>query len=124
MWISYGAGNYHINAVNILVIHSSAYASGTRIIVVPQSKLLITKSLPPRQNGHHIADDIFRAIFANEKFCIFIKISLKFILNDPTDNNPTVGWIMAWRRKGDKPLSDSMLFQFTDAYMRHLGEMS
>ena len=29
---------------------------------------------------------------------------------------------MAWRRIGDKPLSESMLTQFTDAYMRHKGD--
>ena len=28
---------------------------------------------------------------------------------------------MAWRRIGDKPLSEPMLTQFTDAYMRHYG---
>ena len=31
---------------------------------------------------------------------------------------------MAWRRIGDKPLSEPMLTRFIDAYMRHLGEMS
>ena len=27
---------------------------------------------------------------------------------------------MAWRRIGDKPLSETMLTRFTDAYMRYL----
>ena len=27
--------------------------------------------------------------------------------------------VMAWDRIGDKPLPESMLIQFTDAYMRH-----
>ena len=31
---------------------------------------------------------------------------------------------MAWRLIGDKPLSEPMLTQFTDAYMRHKGEMN
>ena len=31
---------------------------------------------------------------------------------------------MAWRWMGDKPLSEPMLTQFTDAYMQHQGEMS
>ena len=31
---------------------------------------------------------------------------------------------MAWRRIGDKPLSEPMLTRFTEAYMRHSGEMS
>ena len=35
-------------------------------------------SSPPGQNGRHFAEDIFRCIFKNEKFCILIKISLKF----------------------------------------------
>ena len=30
---------------------------------------------------------------------------------------------MAWRRPGDKPLSELMLNQFTNAYMRRKGEM-
>ena len=42
---------------------------------------------PPRPNGHHFADDIFICIFVNEKFCTLIKISLKFVLKGPIDNN-------------------------------------
>ena len=44
-------------------------------------------SYPPGQNGRHFADDIFRCIFVNEKFCILIKISLKFVLKGPIENN-------------------------------------
>ena len=43
-----------------------------------------------RQNGRHFTDDIFRCIFVNEKFCILIKISLKFVPKGPTDNNPAL----------------------------------
>ena len=49
---------------------------------------------------------------------------MKFVLKGPTDNNPALVEIMAWRRIGDKPLSEPMLTRFTDAYMRHSGEMS
>ena len=42
------------------------------------------------QNGHHFADDIFRCIFVNEKFCFLIKISLKFVPNGPIDNYPVL----------------------------------
>ena len=34
-----------------------------------------------------LADDIFTRIFVNEKFCILIKISLKFVPKSPFDNN-------------------------------------
>ena len=52
-------------------------------------------------------------------FCILIKISLKLVFHGPIDNNPALVQIMAWRRIGDKPLSEPMLTQFTDAFLRH-----
>ena len=36
------------------------------------------------------ADDIFRCIFVNEKFCILIKILPKFVPKGPIDNNPAL----------------------------------
>ena len=53
-----------------------------------------------------------------------IQISLKFVPEGPIDNKAVLVQVMAWRRTGDKPLSELMLTQFTDAYMRHSGEMS
>ena len=47
-------------------------------------------SSPPGQNGRHLADQIFRCIFVNEKFCILIEISMKFVSNGPIDNNPAL----------------------------------
>ena len=40
---------------------------------------------------------------------IFIWISLKIIHKDRIDNNPALVQIMAWRRIGDRPLSEPML---------------
>ena len=40
------------------------------------------------KNGHHFADDIFKSILLNEKFCMLIKISMKFVPMIPIDNNP------------------------------------
>ena len=65
--------------------------------------------LPMEINARHFADDIFWCIFVNEKFCILIKFSLKFVPNGPIDNNPALLQIMAWRRIGDKPFSEPML---------------
>ena len=39
--------------------------------------------------------------------------------NGPIDNKSALDQAMAWRRTGDKPLSESMLTQFIDAFMRH-----
>ena len=40
---------------------------------------------------------------------ISIKISLKFVSKGPINNNPALVQMMAWRRQGDKPLSDPMM---------------
>ena len=43
-------------------------------------------SYPPEQNDVHFANDIFRYIFVNEKSCISIQISLKFVPKGQIDN--------------------------------------
>ena len=65
-------------------------------------------TLRPRQNGHHFADDIFKCIFIYEKFCILLQISMKFVPKGSINNIPALVQIMAWRRAGDKPLSEPM----------------
>ena len=66
-------------------------------------------TLGPRQNGRHFADDIFKCIFLNGNVWISIKISLKFVCKGPINNIPASVQIMAWRRPGDKPLSEAMM---------------
>ena len=66
-------------------------------------------TLGPRQNGPHFPDDIFKCIFLNENAWISIKISLKFVPKGPINKNPALVQIMAWRRSGDKPLSEPMM---------------
>ena len=58
------------------------------------------------------------------KVLYLIRISLKFTPKDSINNIPALVQIMAWRRSGDKPLSEPMLTQFTDAFMRHYGVTS
>ena len=70
---------------------------------------LVVNTLRPRQNGRHFADDIFKYIFLNENIWILIKISLKFVPKGPINNIPALVQIMAWRRPGDKPLSEAMV---------------
>ena len=48
-----------------------------------------------------------------------MKISLKFVAKGPINNKPALVHIMAWCQIGDKPLSEAMLTQFTDANMAH-----
>ena len=66
-------------------------------------------TLRPRQDGRHFPDDTFKRIFVNENVSIPIKISLKFVPKGPINNIPALVQIMAWRRPGDKPLSEPMM---------------
>ena len=71
--------------------------------------LHIFNTLRPRQNGRHFADDTFKCIFLNENVEISIKISLKFVPKGPINNIPSLVQVMAWRRPGDKPLTEPMV---------------
>ena len=66
-------------------------------------------TLRPRQIGRHLADDIFKCILLNENGWIPIKISLKFVPKRRINNTPALVQIMAWRRSGDKALSEPMM---------------
>ena len=66
-------------------------------------------SLRPRQKRHHFADDVFKCNFLNENVWISIETSLKFIPKGPINNIPALVQIMAWRRSGDKPLSEPIM---------------
>ena len=71
--------------------------------------LFIINTLRPRQNGRHFPDDIFKWVFLNENVWILINISLKFVPRGPINNIPTLVQVMAWRRPGNKPLSEPMI---------------
>ena len=68
-------------------------------------------TLRPRQNGRHFPDEIFKCIFLNENAWISIKISLKFVPDDPINNIQALVQIMVWRQQGDKPLSEPMMIR-------------
>ena len=66
-------------------------------------------TLRPRQDGCQFPGDIFKCIFLNENISISIAILLKFVPKGPINNIPALVQIMAWRRLGDKPLSETMM---------------
>ena len=65
---------------------------------------MTVNSLRPRQMAA-----IFKYIFLNENVLIAIKISLKFVPKGWINSIPALVQIMAWRRPGDKPLSEPMM---------------
>ena len=74
-----------------------------------QQGTVFLNTLRPRQNGRQFADDVFKCNLLKENVWIPIKISLKFVPKGPSNNIPALVHIMAWRRQGDKPLSEPMM---------------
>ena len=56
----------------------------------------IINILRPRQNGRHIADDIFKCIYFNENVWIWFEISLMFTPKYPINNVPALVQIKVW----------------------------
>ena len=71
--------------------------------------MTLLNTLRPRQNGRHFADVTIKCIFFNENVYILIKISPKLVPHGSINNTPALVQIMAWRRPGDKPLSEPMM---------------
>ena len=74
-----------------------------------KNQVPLHNTLGPRLNERYFAEDIFKWIFLKENVPISIKISLKFVPKGPINNIPALVQIMAWRRPGDKPLSEPMI---------------
>ena len=70
---------------------------------------MMVYTLSPRQNGRRFPDGILKWTFLNVNVWILINISLKFVPRGPIHNIPTLVQVMAWRRPGDKPLSEPMV---------------
>ena len=77
------------------------------------------KTSLPWQIVRHFTGYVFRCIFVNEKFCILIWMSLKFVLKGPIGIKQSLVYVIARCLTGDKPLSQPMLTRFTNAYMQH-----
>ena len=48
-------------------------------------------------------------VFLSENIRILSKISMKFVPTGPVNDIPALVQIVAWRRSGDKPLSEPMM---------------
>ena len=82
----------------------SCYATANRPFIVHRFN-----TLRPRQNGRHFPDNIFKRVFFNENVWILIIISPRFVPIGLINNIPALVQIMAWRRPGDKSLSEPMM---------------
>ena len=96
MYGSYNKFNYRLQCWSVGIISDYGFCG-------------CVNTLRPRHNGCRFTDDTFKCIFLNENAQISIKISLKFVPKGPINNIPALVQIMAWRRSGDKPLSEPMM---------------
>ena len=106
-------GHMPNNAGKWCITRSIGYYGCARLSATVGGTLLLAiiwlNTLRPRQNGRHIPDDIFKCIFFSENVWNSLKISLRFVPNGPINNIPALVQIMAWRRSGNKPLSEPMM---------------
>ena len=72
-------------------------------------KVIAFNTLRARQNGRHFTDSFFKCICFNEKVWISITIPSKLVPKGQIDKIPALVEIMAWRRPGDKTLSEPLL---------------
>ena len=72
------------------------------------------------KSSHHFADDIIKCIFLIENVCILIQISIKFVLQGLIVNKLALIQAMTWQQASGKPLPESVVIHFIDAYMHHL----
>ena len=96
-----------LNEGNMMCIRINYFLTMTwPLIGWAQILYKLFNTLRPRQNGRHFPDGTFKRIFLNENARVTIEIWLKFIPKGPINNIPAFVQIMAWRRPGDKPLSE------------------
>ena len=72
--------HYDATVMNIRLRECIIYCLASQSIA---EELLYLTHLPPGQNGRHWADDISNAFCWQEKLCILIRISMKFVLRGP-----------------------------------------
>ena len=112
--------------LNVLILWLLMDGIGSTVLVLLEYSSSASGGLihlPPWTKCRPFGDDVFKCIFLNENVWILIKISLKFDAMGLVDNKWALVQEMAWRRSCDESLSEPMLTQFTDAYMRHYGRV-
>ena len=91
-WILSAPDGPHIGYMNLAIrVHGCVSKLTSETYQAKFWNAMKINSFYLRQYGCHIADDIFRCIFMNKKFCMLITISLNFVANGAIDNNPALG---------------------------------
>ena len=104
--------------IRVVLIYPCSYSWSTFIC----KKNHTFKTLRPRQNGCHFADNIFKCAFLNENIWISINISQNFAPKGQINNITALVQVMAWHWPGDKPLSEPMIVSLL-THLSHSASM-
>ena len=116
------AKSFQIGYICDIYIYNFSYTS-VRVIDAMATSCIGLHTFRLRENGRHFEDDIFKCIFWNENMWILNNVSLKFIRKGPINNIPALVQIMAWRRSGDKPISELVVVSSNDTHMHNSASM-
>ena len=98
-----------LNRNSCIFIPENPFENGGWKMAAILSRPQCVNTLRTRQYGRHFPDDIFKRICLNGNVSISLKVSLKFVPKVQFNNIPALHHIMAWRRPGNKPLSEPMV---------------
>ena len=122
-WTSRNKLKWNVNRNSYIFIPDNPFENVVWKMAAILSRPQCINTFRPRQYGRHFPDDIFKRICLNENVSISLKISLKFVPKVQFNNIPALLQIMAWRRPGDKPLSEPTVVSLL-THMRHSASMS
>ena len=100
--------HYNVISVSEMLVRWEVVKLGQHVFRY-RAQTIVLNTMRPIQNSHHFPDDIFKCIFFNENVQISIEILLKFVPDCLNNNILALVQIMAWRRPGDKPLSEPVM---------------
>ena len=111
--------NAHQNSY--IFIHENALENVVRKLAAILSRPQCVNSSHPWMKWPSFHKRHFQIYSHNEKCCILIRISWKFVPKGLIDNKSALVQVMAWCQTSDRPLSEPMLSQFTDIYVALVG---
>ena len=105
-----------IKVTHVSIMSSRSSSESSYIVSIVGNQACLAHLLQDKM-ASILADDNLKCIFVNENDRNLIWFSLKFVPRSPVDNKPSLFQVMTWQQTGDKPLSEPILTQFTDAYI-------
>ena len=119
--VSFGNGRPE-SFIADMITYPDPFSIFSRTSYLPMGNAIVShvilNTLRPRQNCCHFFRRHFHMHFSQWIWKVSINISLKFVPKGPINSISALVEIMAWRRPGDKPLSEPMMM---DSLLRSMS---